>query len=109
MTLIRVSIRLVTLLVLLSLGACESANEQFCARYQYVFNQLLNEKNLPSYNEMHQQLLLNMQNPNKKKEQQQFMLFVLEDWHNGIKPEGEEPREFCMRAQRWKSYHYSSG
>lgn len=98
--------RWLPLLAVLLMAGCESDNEHFCARYHYVFNQLLQEQELPSYAEMRAQLLQDMKNPKKKKEQAQFMLFVLEDWNNGIRPEGEEPRDFCMRTQRWTAYVY---
>ncbi len=99
---------LVALMTLIGLTACESDNEHFCARYQYVYSQLLDESALPSYAEMRERLLQDMKDPDQKIEQAQFMLFVLEDWHNGIKPEGEEPRAFCMRLKRWEAYPYSS-
>lgn len=88
----------------ISLGACESDNEHFCARYQYVYKQLLNEHDLPSYAEMRQQLLQDSRDPKKNIDQAQFMLFVLEDWHTGMRPEDESPRDFCMRLLRWKAY-----
>ena len=87
----------------LLLVACESDNEHFCARYQYVYNQLL-EDDLPSYGEMKSQLMENLANPKKDKEQARFMLFVLEDWYSEIKPEGEDSRAFCLRIQRWQGY-----
>lgn len=93
---------------LLLLGGCESDNEHFCARYAYVYNQLQDES-LPSYAEMRARLFQDLKNPDKKKEQVQFMLFILEEWNNGIKPEGEDPREFCMRTQRWSGYPYGDG
>ena len=105
---IRFRLLLALTLVVALLSACESDNEHFCARYNYVYNQLLNEKDLPSYMEMRQQLEMNMKDPKKKKEQAQFMLFVLDDWHNGIKPDGEAPREFCMRVQRWRGYRFDA-
>lgn len=100
--------KVITLMPLFLLAACESDNEHFCARYNYVYSQLLNDPQLPSYMEMRQQLEQNLQDPKKKKEQQQFMLFILEEWHSGMKPEAEEPRAFCLRAQRWTAYPYSN-
>lgn len=97
--------RLFPLLAALALVGCESDNEHFCARYHYVFSQLLEQgAELPPYAEMRAQLLKDMKNPKKKKEQAEFMLFVLEDWNYGLLPEGEEPRAFCMRTQRWSAY-----
>lgn len=96
--------RLVGLLILsFLLQACESDNEHFCARYQYVYDQLLDDDN-PPYGEMKQQLQANMLNPKKDKAQARFMLFVLEDWSSELKPEHETSREFCMRVKRWQSY-----
>ena len=101
---VRCGIKLGWLAVLLALVACESDNEHFCARYHYVYSQLLDEKELPSYVEMRQQLILESRDPKKNQDQARFMLFVLEDWHLEIKPDGESPREFCMRFQRWNAY-----
>lgn len=93
-------------ITILAMVGCESDNEHFCARYQYLFRQLLDQKDLPSYAEMRAQLLRDMKNPNKKTEQAQFMLFVLEDWNNGLLAEGQQPRELCMQLQRWTAYPY---
>lgn len=85
------------------LVGCESDNEHFCARYQYLYEQLLRD-DVPSYTEMYEQLQANLADPKKKKDQAEFMLFVLEDWRSGIIPEGEAARDFCMRVQRWQAY-----
>ncbi len=97
------SLKALLLIVVLLLAACESDNEHFCARYQYVYNQLL-EDDLPTYSDMKSQLMENLANPKKDKEQARFMLFVLEDWYSEIKPATEDTREFCMRIQRWQAY-----
>ncbi len=91
------------LLMLFLLTACESDNEHFCARYQYVYNQLL-EDDIPPYGEMKQQLMENLATPKKDKDQARFMLFVLEDWYSELKPGHEDSREFCMRIKRWEAY-----
>lgn len=103
-------IKLIALLIsTLLVAACESDNEHFCARYNYVFSQLLeDQQQLPSYIEMRQQLEQDLRNPKKKKEQVQFMLFILEEWQMGILPKGESPQDFCLRTQRWKAYPYTS-
>ncbi len=93
----------VAALLIWGLVACESDNEHFCARYQYVYNQLL-EDDIPTYSEMRSQLFVNLDDPKKDKEQAKFMLFVLEDWYSEIKPESEPAREFCMRIKRWQHY-----
>jgi hypothetical protein len=90
-------------LLLICTLACTPENEHFCARYQYVYQQLL-EDGLPSYGEMKQQLMAELNKPDKDKDQSRFMLFVLEDWHAELKPEQEPARDFCMRLQRWKAY-----
>ena len=93
------------LLLLLStlILACESDNEHFCARYRYVYDQLMAD-DVPPYGEMKQQLIDNLSNPKKEKEQARFMLFVLEDWYSGFKPEHEATQAFCMRIKRWEHY-----
>ena len=90
-------------LVVILLSGCESDNEHFCARYQYVYNQLLVD-NLPSYSEMKQSLQAVLADPKKDHDQARFMLFVLEDWHAEIKPEAESARDFCLRINRWQAY-----
>lgn len=91
-------------MTMLMLIACNSENEHFCARYQYVYEQLLVDGN-PSYLDMRQQLQLNAEDPKKNNQQAKFMLFVLEDWNLEIKPEGEDSKRFCMRSKRWDQYH----
>ncbi|MEE8058915.1 MAG: hypothetical protein V3T17_13935 [Pseudomonadales bacterium] len=83
--------------------ACESDNEHFCARYQYVYEQLLVD-DVPPYDEMKLTLVDNLSNPKKDKGQAKFMLFVLEDWYSGFKPEHEPAQDFCMRIKRWQHY-----
>ncbi len=97
------NVRIATILSAVLLMSCESDNEHFCARYQYLYNQLLVEK-LPSYGEMKQSLQDTLANPKKDKDQARFMLFVLEDWYSGMKPEGEPARDFCLRMKRWQGY-----
>ena len=86
------------------LVACESDNEHFCARYDYVYSQLLDDDELPSYGEMRAQLVLDMSDPKKDKQQAKFMLFVLDDWQSELVQPGETPRESCMRIERWQQY-----
>lgn len=90
-------------IVLLLLAGCESSNEHFCARYQYLYDQLL-EDDVPSYGEMKLQLMDVLDDPDKDKDQARFMLFVLEDWRSEIKPQHESSQAFCMRTQRWLAY-----
>ncbi len=90
-------------LISLLLVGCESKNEHFCARYQYVYDQLL-ENDVPDYGEMKSALHETLDNPKKDKDQATFMLFVLEDWRSGIKPQHETSRVFCLRIQRWQQY-----
>lgn len=84
-------------------SACESENEHFCARYQYVYDQLQAE-DLPNYSEMKERLLADMDDSKKKREQAKFMLFVLEDWRSGLRQEQESSRDLCMRIKRWQHY-----
>ena len=96
---------LVSLVALsLMLLGCEQDNEHFCVRYQYLYNQLL-EPDLPSYDEMRLQLMKQLADPKKDKDQAKFMLFVLDDWRSGVKTDYESPQQFCMRIKRWESYH----
>ncbi|MEH6559324.1 MAG: hypothetical protein V7708_16125 [Oceanicoccus sp.] len=90
-------------LALLLLVGCESKNEHFCARYQYVYDQLL-EDDVPSYGEMKAALYETLDNPKKDNDQAKFMLFVLEDWRSEIKPQNESSQAFCLRIKRWQQY-----
>ncbi|WP_101757481.1 hypothetical protein [Oceanicoccus sp. KOV_DT_Chl] len=89
---------------MLLLVACESDNEHFCARYQYVYQQLVDEPDLPTYTEMKQKLLADLSAAKQDDDQAKFMLFILEDWHSEMKPQHEDGREFCMRVKRWQYY-----
>ena len=98
------AIKIVFTVVLLSLLlSCESDNSHFCARYQYVYGQLL-EKDLPPYGEMKYQLLEKIAKSKNGDQQSKFMLFVLEDWYSEFKPQGEPAKDFCMRIKRWQYY-----
>ena len=85
------------------LSACQSDNEHFCARYSYLYNQLL-EPGVPPYADMKRQLQDELSNTQKDQAQAKFMLFVLEDWYSEIKPDGETPQDFCLRIKRWQAY-----
>lgn len=91
------------LLMALVVAACTDENEHFCARYQYVYDQLLEPGN-PSYGEMKQQLQENLSNPKKESQQARFMLFVLADWRSELVPAHESSGDFCQRIKRWQSY-----
>ena len=84
------------------LSACGDANEHFCARYNYLYDQLTSESDLTSFTEMKQSLLEKIANDDSDKAK--MMLFVLEDFHIAIKSEGEEAFDTCMRLKRWQSY-----
>ena len=92
---------LITMFVIVS--GCTSENEHFCARYQYVYDQLI-DPDLPSYGEMKQQLQLEISQQPDDRDQQRFMLYVLEDFHIEIKPQHLTAREFCMDSKRWEHY-----
>jgi len=91
--------------LILFVSACEvDENEHFCARYSMLFDELETEVDLPSYDEMKEQLTLTLINPDKDPDQAKFMLFVLDDFHFEIKPKAETARDFCMRINRWEAY-----
>ncbi|WP_019530242.1 hypothetical protein [Dasania marina] len=88
---------------LLIIAGCSPDNEHFCARYEYVYAQL-NDPELPSYGEMKQALQIEISQKPDDNDQQRFMLFVLEEYHLGIKQGHQTPREFCMATERWQYY-----
>lgn len=93
------------LALVVTLIGCEvDENEHFCARYSMLFEELETEPDLPSYDEMKEQLTLTLMNPDKDPDQAKFMLFVLDDYHFEIKPKDESAREFCLRINRWQAY-----
>lgn len=94
--------RLLIALFVLLLSACADDNEHFCARYDYLYEQLLSEDDLPSYAEMKQSLQHKIaKNGN---DQAKMMLFVLEDFYLQLKPDGEQAFDTCMRLKRWQGY-----
>lgn len=94
---------LVILIGVFFIVSCESDNEHFCSRYSYVYKQL-HDPQLPSYSEMKAQLMAEIKQKKDDNDQPKFMLFVLEDFHNGINPGNEDPQQFCLRVQRWQQY-----
>lgn len=101
--LISLSRILLVSLSLLLISACADDNEHFCARYNYLYEQLSTEQDLPTYGEMKQTLLAEIAKDGN--EQSKMMLFVLEDFHIALKPGGEDAYDTCMRLQRWQAYH----
>ncbi len=97
---IKRSVLLVAIVSLLV--SCTSDNEHFCARYEYVYNQLLDPE-LPAISELRQRLEQDI-SQKKMVEKNQFMLFVLNEFELGIKPDYESAQEYCMRRKRWESY-----
>ncbi len=90
--------------VLPLLSACESDNEHFCARYQYVYKQLL-EPGLPPVSEMRAELQRKLVKASDD-DHARFMLFVLNDYDRQLKPDGEDVRDFCLRRQVWQRYDF---
>jgi hypothetical protein len=87
-------------ILLFLMASCTPENEHFCARYAYVFDQL-SEPGLPSYNEMKQQLVKEIEEKPSVADKSGFMLFVLEDYHLEIKPDHLKAKQFCMESKRW--------
>jgi uncharacterized lipoprotein NlpE involved in copper resistance len=95
---------LVTLLaVVLWLSGCASDNEHFCMRYEYLYEQL-SDPDVPPYDEIRLQLLMDLNDPKKDHNHAKMMLFVLEEYQLGIKPEDEPAQAYCVRRQRWQAY-----
>lgn len=91
----------VILLGLVLLG-CESENEHFCAKYQYFYRELTAPGILP-LRDLREQLEKDFaKSPDS--DRTKMALFVLDDIEADIKPKAEEPREYCMRRQRWTRY-----
>ena len=84
--------------------ACSSENEHFCVRYEYVYTQL-DDPSLPSYSELKQQLQMDILEKSKDNDHEKFMLFVLEDYRAEAKPHNISPKDYCLQAKRWTSYH----
>lgn len=94
---------IILFVMVMLLGGCSSDNEHFCARYQYVYKQL-NDASLPSYNELKERLISDINKKKDDNDNEKFMLFVLEDFHSGIKPQDLEVKQWCLEAERWKKY-----
>ena len=95
--------RIFLLTAFTALVGCETDNEHFCAKYEYVYNQL-DDPELPTYGEMKEQLEKEIAERPNDHDQQKLMLFVLEDYHLEIKPAHLEPQAFCLQSERWKYY-----
>ncbi|BFM16444.1 hypothetical protein R50073_26270 [Maricurvus nonylphenolicus] len=96
-------LRVTALMVLgLMLVGCESENEHFCAKYQYYYRELTAPGILP-IRDLREQLEKDLaKSPDS--DPTKMALFVLNDIEADIKPEAEEPRDYCMRRQRWTRY-----
>jgi hypothetical protein len=87
----------------LILVGCESENEHFCAKYQYFYRELTAPGILP-IRDLREQLEKDLaKSPDS--DPTKMALFVLNDIEADVKPEAEEPREYCMRRQRWTRYY----
>lgn len=94
---------IIAITLVLIISGCASDNEHFCARYEYVYSQL-SDPDLPGYNELKQQLQLEISKNKDDSEHEKFMLFVLEDHRSEIKPAHQSPKEFCVSSKRWTYY-----
>ncbi len=91
------------LVILVLLVGCESKNEHFCSKYQYFYRELTAPGILP-IRDLRQQLEKDLTNKNRDPERARMALFVLNDIERDMKPKQEEPRDYCMRLQRWSNY-----
>ncbi len=91
------------LVSLVLLVGCESKNEHFCSKYQYFYRELTAPGILP-IRDLRQQLEKDLTNKNRDPERARMALFVLNDIERDMKPKQEEPRDYCMRLQRWSNY-----
>ena len=101
--LMKIMARFFLLTAVFLVTACTSDNEHFCVRYEYVYLQL-NDPELPSYNELKYDLETIIAKAKDDSDHEKLMLFVLNDFHYGIKPDHEDPKSFWMRKERWNSY-----
>lgn len=84
--------------------ACTSDNEHFCVRYEYLYTQL-DDPDVPPFSEIYSQLQQDLKDPNKDKNHTKMMLFVLKEFQQGIKPDHESAKDYCVRRKRWEAYN----
>lgn len=89
-----------TLIAVALLGACQSDNEHFCTRYQYLYQQLDDEQLLP-YGELKAVLLKDIAKSADQDKRAKMMLMALEDHYAQLVQANESAKDYCMRTQRW--------
>lgn len=85
------------------LAACASDNEHFCSKYSYLYKQL-QDPDVPPLSEVRENLNAKLKDPSKDHDQPRMMMFVLNDFEMGGKPDHLTAREYCLQAERWKHY-----
>ncbi|MBR9911271.1 MAG: hypothetical protein GYB33_13060 [Gammaproteobacteria bacterium] len=98
-----VRVILTGLLLLLVVTGCGSANEHFCAKYSYFYEELSKPGIMP-LGDIEEQLRSELADPGKDGDRARISLYVLNHVASGIKPPGEAPQDYCMRRRLWESY-----
>lgn len=92
---------LVVILSILFIVACDGGDPLYCSRYQYLYNQLL-EQDAPSERTLRKAIARDRLDPSKDQFELDFMEQVLNDFIAGEKPDTMTPQEYCMENERYK-------
>lgn len=95
-------VTLAALMLLLGLTACESENEHFCSKYSFYHAEITAEDSMPlgDIKTLLEQKLAKRPDSDPDK----MALLVVKDIEREFIREGEEPRAYCLRRERWKGY-----
>lgn len=88
-------------LLCLILFACSGGDQLYCSRYQYLYNQLL-EEDAPHENILRIAIAKDRKDPSADQNELDFMEQVLNDFSAGLKPDELTPKEFCLKNKRFK-------
>ena len=88
-------------IIAVSVIACSGGDQLYCSRYQYLYNQLL-EDDAPPANIIRLAIAKDRQDPSKDQNELDFMEQVLNDFSAELKPNDMSPKEFCLKNKRFK-------
>lgn len=81
--------------------ACSGGDQLYCSRYQYLYNQLL-EEDAPHENILRLAIAKDRKDPDADQNELDFMEQVLNDFSANLKPNALSPKEFCLKNKRFK-------
>lgn len=89
------------ILIVFLLPACSGGDQLYCSRYQYLYNQLL-EDDAPPEKILRLAIAKDRRDPSKDQNELDFMEQVLNDFSAELKPADQSPKDFCLKNKRFK-------